>query len=431
MPLRVGRLETVRGVPVQSAAWGAACRAWGGMAGAVAIAADVRRLSSHPRRVVGGRSPDDLDRLGRPTYTAEQRKELADEVRPAQEEVMPNAKGIRSRRMVCRRAHLAILDRQGGMRITPGVSPAPRRHGAGVSGSLPAVTALAVYFDESERENVCAVAGYLAPKELWDDFFYPKWRHLLHWATRRSCPLSEFKAGDCVQGQGDFRGMPEGDRRAIVDAAADIIVEMCRTKNCIGAAAVMFHPGIIDATGLTKRQASKLRYRAQKHAYAFTLGMCLYDTLRVGLEFCGTDGIQPVLDRRDGFTQVALRNWRLIAEFLRSNGRCEEPVSRDSRVFLALQAADLLAWETKEEAWWRLDGNYPVSHVLRRLVATNAHFARVLTPELVHSGILGRLGDTPYLYKADHNVRSPLLWHGAHFTPAKGRMILGSDGRPR
>jgi hypothetical protein len=49
-------------------------------------------MNSCPRRVLGGRTPDEVDRLGRVPYSAAGRKELADEVRAAQKEAVRDAR---------------------------------------------------------------------------------------------------------------------------------------------------------------------------------------------------------------------------------------------------------------------------------------------------------------------------------------------------
>jgi putative transposase len=100
---------------------------------AMAVHDAIWRMNSRPRAVLGRRSADEVDGLGRAIYSAEERKELADEVRAAQEEAMRDAKGARARRLACRRALLDVLERRGLVRITRGGSHNHARKGAGVS----------------------------------------------------------------------------------------------------------------------------------------------------------------------------------------------------------------------------------------------------------------------------------------------------------
>jgi transposase InsO family protein len=112
---------------------GRGVRGVGVEAAALAVADAIRRMNSRPRAVLGGRSADEVDKDGRQVYNPEQRKELADEVRAAQDEAMRDAHGVRARRLACRRALLAVLDRRGLVRITRGGSPSRGRNCAGVS----------------------------------------------------------------------------------------------------------------------------------------------------------------------------------------------------------------------------------------------------------------------------------------------------------
>jgi hypothetical protein len=99
----------------------------------MAVAAAIRRMNSRPRRVLGGRTLDEVDRLGRVPYTDAERKELAHAARAAQEQVVRDARGARARRRACRNATLAVLERFGCIKITRGGFPRHPPIGAGVS----------------------------------------------------------------------------------------------------------------------------------------------------------------------------------------------------------------------------------------------------------------------------------------------------------
>ena len=99
----------------------------------LAVAGALQRMNSRPRDVLSGRTADEVDRCCRQVYSPEQRKELADEVRAAQQEAVCDIRGARARRLACRRALLAVLERRGLVRITWGGSSSRGRKGAGVS----------------------------------------------------------------------------------------------------------------------------------------------------------------------------------------------------------------------------------------------------------------------------------------------------------
>ena len=290
------------------------------------------------------------------------------------------------------------------------------------------MTALTCYLDESIRENVHVVAGYLAPDELWTDTFVPDLTDLLRSFSLPSSPLTEFKARDCAERRGEFKDIPERDRRALTDSVADILIEMGHTGRLLGVAAVMVHPGVVDVRGMPRAAGRRARHTMEKHGYGYSLGWCLYDALRVGAQVCGDESVRPVLDRREGFFEVANRNWEGVVSVLGGEGsvRFAVPESGDSRAQLPLQAADLLAYETRQEAWHR-QSDYPLSYVLKRLVAAPYHQARVMTLDLAEPEKITELGNTPFLYKTGMHVRSLLLWHGQHFTPAVSSVSATSD----
>jgi transposase InsO family protein len=112
---------------------GRGVRGIGILAAGMAVAAAIRRMNSRPRRVLGGRTPDEVDRLGRVPYSDEERKELADAVRAAQDKAVRDARSARARRQACRNATLAVLERFGCIKITRGGFPWHPPIGAGVS----------------------------------------------------------------------------------------------------------------------------------------------------------------------------------------------------------------------------------------------------------------------------------------------------------
>jgi hypothetical protein len=87
---------------------------------AMAMHAALCRMNSRPRAVLGRRSANEVDGSGRSIYSAEERQELAHEVRAAQDEAMRDAQSARARRLACRRALLEVLQRRGLERITRG-----------------------------------------------------------------------------------------------------------------------------------------------------------------------------------------------------------------------------------------------------------------------------------------------------------------------
>lgn len=112
---------------------GRGVRGVGVLEAAMAVGEALCRMNSRPRRVLGGRSADDVDALGRVHYTRQEREELARDVRAAQRSAMRNARGARARRRACRNAKLAVLERRGWIRITRGGSHNHARRSAGVS----------------------------------------------------------------------------------------------------------------------------------------------------------------------------------------------------------------------------------------------------------------------------------------------------------
>jgi hypothetical protein len=78
---------------------------------------------------------------------------------------------------------------------------------------------LLVYGDESLDETqsrVCAVAGVIGPKEMWDAF-EPKWKE-----RNRGVP---FHANDCDSDQGDYRNIPHSENKALYKDLTILLAE--------------------------------------------------------------------------------------------------------------------------------------------------------------------------------------------------------------
>lgn len=233
--------------------------------------------------------------------------------------------------------------------------------GSGRPRNVPQVPELTCYFDESFSDSVHVVAGYVASTETWDGPFTVAWNSALR---DRSRPVSEFKASDCRQGRGDFRGWERAEREDLVFDLSDVLL---MNPIAAGFATAVVFPG--------EFRGRRDRALMNQISHGMALGMCLYQCLRTAVPFCERS-LRVVVDAREGFYDRVLRNFEgakgtLEAEHAR---KISGPFSGDSKDCPALQAADLLAYETHREVVGRQQRG-TVSTTLERLALGIAHVA--------------------------------------------------------
>jgi hypothetical protein len=248
----------------------------------------------------------------------------------------------------------------------------------------PLVTALAAYFDASrnyegdaskqiETPSIIAVAGYIAPVDLWDKEFTPAWWEALGRANRAAPhPVREFKASNCRQGTGEFKGWSEEARHVLtVDLVSEIVKPAGRLMGL--GAAMWFDPKYIAS----EARARKWR-KWRDFSYCWCLAMVALDAMRVAEAHVGEDHLQIVFDEEKDYTGRAQATFETVRSLFEPTfGQRVRPLQfARSHELPPLQAADLLAYETYKELKSRTEAPpRKPSGALRRLVEEQVHVA--------------------------------------------------------
>jgi len=267
--------------------------------------------------------------------------------------------------------------------------------------------ALTCYFDESFHEQIHVVAGYVGTAEMWQRGFSPQWRRALASAPHS---LSEFKASDCRNKRNEFRGWTASQS----DAMTRELVSVILAHDCAGFAGVFFFPGIPDPED---PRARRERRKVELGGYGISLGLCFLTAFQVAARACGAGSVQPIVDEKHGFYDRMMLNFNGVKRMLGSMAdRIKEPVPGDSKAFLPLQAADLLAYETHKEVLSRCELKRKPSKALMRLVEGGFHFAKLgaFAPLKEYQQALAR-GVKPrttehVLYKTGTPLRAAEYW---------------------
>jgi len=279
---------------------------------------------------------------------------------------------------------------------------------------LPLVAAVACYFDESFDVEVHVVAGYVALVETWDESFAPEWNEEIGKATKR---IREFKAGDCRQGNGEFKNWTRAERDRLTRSLVNVI---CHNRILAGFAAAVVFPGI--------GRSRKDRAAVEQIAYGIGIGMCFCRCLsvltKIGAELdrsglrvrIGQDEIQLFMDHREGFYKRALSNFEFAKKYVGEHlcASIPPPAPGNSLKTPALQAADLLAYEVRKEVRNRMQRR-GVSVALERLLSAHPHVSVCLHgPDLEEYNRSAKANEVPRFHEkrllGTHVARPPGSW---------------------
>jgi hypothetical protein len=252
--------------------------------------------------------------------------------------------------------------------------------------------ALAAYFDDS-REYVDGVglhvlAGYLAPLELWEQQFAPRWLRLIESAPHR---ISEFKTSDCRACTNEFEGWTHDEATAFT---ARVVSELAERRY-----ALMFGVGTVIAVPQSSDDA--LAKRIEQRA----LGLCLINAIGAMCAYARSVGkhesIHFICDTQPGSQGMLSDLWASVLE--RTGNWYGKDLSQldfeDSKKLPPLQAADLLAYETRKELKSRMEQPpRRMSTALQRLLASHPH--------------IGLYCDTDILRELEEADKTGTKWKG-------------------
>lgn len=242
----------------------------------------------------------------------------------------------------------------------------------------PRVTvSLTAYFDDSREYwngwGFHAIAGYIADTGFWDGIFAPRWKRLLADAPH---PLTEFKTSDCRLLRGEFAGWTREEANAFTECVVGELLSQ-PYPTMVGVGTVIALP----------QRADEERQRQDEH-----------DALRLALinvvgTICsivkGTGRTEPVhflCDNQPGLQRKLADLWSETV----TNPNHAWPFElsqldfEDSKKLVPIQAADLLAYETRKDLKSRAErAGFPRSMALRRLIAGHPHVAYYLDPAII------------------------------------------------
>lgn len=278
--------------------------------------------------------------------------------------------------------------------------------------SLPPVTALVGYFDDSKSgDGIVVVAGYVGHLDTWDEIFAPAWQKVLDSAPHK---LSEFKTSDCRQGFGEFKPpWTRPERDDLTKKVVGVITDVCPQETVIGMANAVIVPTSDDA---------EWRKAAEDFAFEMCMRLTILDALEIAGRFLGVEGeVQLVFDNQPGFVERTFRHFEGVVTTLGPKLACRVgfPLFRDSKELLPLQAADLIAYETYKEIKSRAETpRRAESKALVRLLEGRYHRAMIVDTELLidyraalrAGATLGDLRLPPFLYNSEIPLRAEGLW---------------------
>lgn len=244
----------------------------------------------------------------------------------------------------------------------------------------PPVAVLAAYFDDSPNGPICAIAGYVGVVDQLDRGFAPAWASRVLDASPR--PISEFKACDCRHRQGEFSGWTRDECDDLTKRAVDVITDHSVAGSLFGVGAAFLINGQFSDPNhpqLTREQIGLVWAVAHAINHAFAL---FEDR---SLE---ADRIELIFDNQEGLKRtIRIVHQILLMDFPPERAaKISEPIFRDSRQIIPLQAADLLAYETYKELKSRLEvPARPPSRALERLVQGRSHSGIFVDGLLVES----------------------------------------------
>ncbi len=229
--------------------------------------------------------------------------------------------------------------------------------------------------DPSLNPKVFVVAGYLTEKDEWHQIT-EEWLSVLHrkWPTE----LEEFKASDCENRQGAFKGWPKGQCDDLVKRLVDVVVNPKYSTLAGVSAAVV----LSDFDPHSMNFIPEIRLR---DGYLLAFGNVI-DHAMSRLVQIDRDFVTFIFDDQSDVKGIAEKVFARIKRSVRSDlrNRMDGPYFRDSKISVPLQAADLLAYNTQKHVFNQQF--YPrigTRQALEVLTGNRLHLSRCFGKQLI------------------------------------------------
>lgn len=223
----------------------------------------------------------------------------------------------------------------------------------------------ALYIDDSRDHGFYVLAGYVAPIDSWTGPIDSAWRHILDSAWG---PVAEFKASDCEQGRGSFKGWSREERTTLSHQLAGVLTE---PQNRVY--------GFACAVLVPRARTLKQRHAFERLSYSVCLMTLIGESLKELKQITDYVRLHIYLDKQAKVARLVPLAFRIGQNLFADGfvGCICAPEFRDSVETVPLQAADLLAYETlKEIRNRRARPQKPVRETLSILTSRRPHLGR-------------------------------------------------------
>jgi hypothetical protein len=197
------------------------------------------------------------------------------------------------------------------------------------------VTMLKAFIDDSGSGGDSpwyVLAGYISSVEDWDEFD-PEWKSVLDSRPR----IEYFKAREAESRRDQFEGFTEDQRNSKIDSLIAVIQKHVRQAIHVRVKQKHYNR-IIKANGVPPRW---------DNPYYFLFPEILASAVVAEKYFGSSDPLEFVFDSSEQHDKPSRRFYGHAWEQGSLTGRVANVFYRDEKIFLPLQAADLLAWQVR------------------------------------------------------------------------------------
>lgn len=263
---------------------------------------------------------------------------------------------------------------------------------------------LSCYFDDSRGDGVHAIAGYVGVTDVWDGLFSDRWRAVIDAAPHK---IEEFKASDCRHRTGEFQDFSRDECNALTVGVTDVLVS--------ADIPLLFGLGVAVHLPPTGDEAVD---REREHAGLYVAFLEIITiVMSVAHETEGV--IQCVCDEQPGMMGAMTDLWANAREVTKRQGapaKISHLQFEDSKELPPLQAADVLAYESRKDLLNRLEKpQRPRSRALTKLVRAKPHMGWVVDTGYISRRLHGRglaEASPPLLYWSEHVTDLFPLYYG-------------------
>jgi hypothetical protein len=179
------------------------------------------------------------------------------------------------------------------------------------------------------------LAGYISSADRWDSF-------TAEWGQKLSAPpaIQYFKASEAEALNGQFDGFSEAERNEKIDSLIPTIQKYARQP--------------ISVRVMQKDYDEIVKPHVAPHldnAYYFLFMSFIFSGTSSEKYFGSSEPLAFIFDSSERFERPSKRLYEDVADGLKLRNRVGEILYRDEKVFLPLQAADLLAWQVRRFFW--------------------------------------------------------------------------------